>query len=49
VIIVTGTDMRDLGEEDFACVLRKPITPEALTLAVERCLREAARGPQSAF
>ena len=43
IVVVSGTDMRDLDPEDFACVLRKPIHPEALVFAVERCLRRARR------
>ena len=43
IVVVSGTDMRDLDLEDFACVLRKPIHPEALVYAVERCLRRGQR------
>ena len=39
IIVVTGTDTSDLELDDFACVLRKPVTVEALIAAVQRCLR----------
>jgi two-component system phosphate regulon response regulator PhoB len=38
VIVVTG-ESNDIDEREFACVLRKPIRPEDLVDAVERCLR----------
>ena len=37
VIVVTG-EPGDLNEKDFACVLRKPITPDRLISAVINCL-----------
>jgi two-component system phosphate regulon response regulator PhoB len=43
IIVVSGTDMKDLNRHDFTCVLRKPIDLDALTAAVERCLRESRR------
>jgi CheY-like chemotaxis protein len=43
IVVVSGTDMRDLDPEEFACVLRKPIHPDALVYAVERCLRRPQR------
>ena len=43
VIVVSGTDMKDLNEKDFACVLRKPVDPDALVDAIEHCLRTARR------
>lgn len=39
VIIVTGTDTSDLDEKDFACVLRKPLHPDNLVAAVQKCIR----------
>jgi len=39
IVVVSGTDTRDLNPADFACVLRKPIHPEAIVTAVERSLR----------
>jgi two-component system response regulator MprA len=39
VVIVTGTDVSDLDPTDYACILRKPITADALIAAVEDCLR----------
>lgn len=37
IIVVTG-QTADLNESDFACVLRKPIQPQELVAAVQRCL-----------
>ena len=28
IVIVTGQDVSDLNPDEFACVLRKPISPE---------------------
>ena len=39
IIIVTGGDTSDLDPTDFACILRKPLDPEAMVGAVRRCLR----------
>ena len=47
IVVVSGTDMGDLDPDEFACVLRKPIHPEALVSAVERCLRRAQRTHQA--
>jgi CheY-like chemotaxis protein len=38
VIIVTGTDHSDIDPKHFACVLTKPISTDALTDAVEKCM-----------
>jgi CheY-like chemotaxis protein len=40
VIVVTGGDVSNLNHDDFACVLTKPITAEALIRAVTNCLRD---------
>jgi len=40
VVVVTGTDAA-IDEQDFACVLRKPITPDQLMQAVTACVRAA--------
>jgi CheY-like chemotaxis protein len=48
IIVVSGSDLKDLDHQDFACVLRKPVGAEALIDAIERCLR-AARRAQTAF
>ncbi len=37
VVVVTGSDA-PVDEREFPCVLRKPVTAEALIEAVERCL-----------
>ena len=42
IVIVSGQDVSDLNPDDFACVLRKPISPERLMIAVEDCLRRSA-------
>ena len=44
IIVVTGSDVGDLRSDDFACVLRKPINPEALVAAVDKCLRQSRSG-----
>ena len=38
VIVVTGTDHADIDPAHFACVLKKPISPNALIAAVEKCV-----------
>jgi CheY-like chemotaxis protein len=43
IVVVSGTDTSDLNPEDFACVLNKPISAEALILAVQHCLRAPGR------
>jgi DNA-binding response OmpR family regulator len=43
VIVVTGTDHADIDPEQFACVLTKPVSPNALIAAVEKCV--ASRRP----
>ena len=43
IVVVTGT-LKEINPKDFACVLRKPISPEALVEAVERCLRARGKG-----
>ena len=37
IVVVTGTT-GNLDELDVACVLRKPITPDSLVVAVQKCL-----------
>lgn len=43
IVVVSGTDTSDLDPEDFACVLNKPISADALILAVQDCLRHPGR------
>lgn len=40
ILIVSGTDTRDLDLGPFDCVLQKPVTAEQLIAAVETCLRK---------
>jgi two-component system OmpR family response regulator len=40
VIVVTGTDTSDLNPDQFAGILRKPIDPDALVQAVQKCVRK---------
>src|SRR5438128_6461335 len=42
-IIVVSGDPGDINAADFACVLRKPIDPQDLLEAVQRCLRRHLR------
>ena len=44
IVVVSGTDVSDLKESDFATVLKKPIHPEAVVYAVDKCFRRAQRG-----
>lgn len=38
IVVVTG-QTADINERDFACVLHKPIEPDALVSAVQKCLK----------
>ena len=40
IIVVTGTDVSTLSAARFACVLRKPISVEALIYTIENCLKK---------
>jgi CheY-like chemotaxis protein len=46
IVIVTGSTLR-VDETQVACVLRKPVMPDALVAAVYRCLNSGARGVHS--
>lgn len=46
VIVVTG-GTEDINERKFACVLRKPIHPDALVTAVHNCLLRARYSPSA--
>ena len=39
IVVVTGS-ATDIDEREFSCVLRKPLTPQALADAVARSLHE---------
>jgi DNA-binding response OmpR family regulator len=43
VVIITGGDTSGLNEAELACLIRKPVSAEALVEAVERCLRVSGR------
>jgi CheY-like chemotaxis protein len=43
IVVVTGTDTRNLKPTDFDCILAKPVSAEALVVAVDRCLRSIRR------
>jgi CheY-like chemotaxis protein len=43
VVIVSGTDTSDLDPGQFACVLKKPIDPDALVDAVQSCITPRRR------
>jgi CheY-like chemotaxis protein len=45
IVVVSGTDISDLNAADYAAVLKKPIHPEAVVYAVDRCFRRAQRLP----
>jgi len=39
VVVVTGTGAQDLSAADYPCVLHKPIEPDTLATAVQKCRR----------
>ena len=41
IVVVTGSNR--VNEGDFNCVLRKPVTADALTTAVDKCLASNVR------
>ena len=41
IVIVTGEETDDLDPNDFVCILRKPIDPQSLVMAVRDCLKKA--------
>ena len=41
VIVVTGRDTADVDAALYTCVLRKPVSPDALIKAVNDCVRGA--------
>jgi CheY-like chemotaxis protein len=42
IIVVTGLDdQRGFSDHAFACVLRKPVSPEQILDSVEECLRQS--------
>jgi len=49
IVVVSGSDISDLNEADFASVLRKPIHAEAVVYAVDKCFRRARRSQAELF
>ena len=41
IIVVSGTDMSDLDERDFAMLLPKPVEPDELVTNVEHAIQKA--------
>lgn len=41
IVIVTGTDARDLRDGDFEFLLRKPIEPDSLVATVDGCINRS--------
>ena len=39
IVVVSGSDTSDLDPDNFACVLTKPVSADALVVAVQNCLR----------
>ena len=48
VVIVTGSDARELEPSARRHFLRKPISPDTLTDVIDRIVRGRAAGPESA-
>ena len=46
IVVVTGSALK-VDETQVACVLRKPVMPDALVSAVRRCLHSGARSMHS--
>lgn len=43
IIVVSGHDTSDLNPRDFACILTKPASVDALIDAVQNCIRRSRR------
>lgn len=39
ILVVTGSDTRGLDSDALTCVLRKPVTADALVSAAQKCLQ----------
>ena len=44
VVVVTGSDVSNIDTTFYACVLRKPVSLDALIKAVEGCLQKDGTG-----
>ena len=49
IVVVSGSDISDLNEADFASVLRKPIHAEAVVYAIDKCFRRTQRTQAELF
>ena len=38
IVVVSGEDTSGLNPDDFACILRKPVSADELIAAIERCV-----------
>jgi CheY-like chemotaxis protein len=47
IVVVSGAEIGDLKREEFACVLRKPISADTLLETVAECLRRQVRRPEA--
>lgn len=44
IVVVSGDDVSDLNEADFACVLRKPVSPDQFVAAVQDSIGRSRHG-----
>ena len=49
IVVVSGTDVSDLKESEYASVLKKPIHPEAVVYAVDKCVKRASRATRPPY
>jgi CheY-like chemotaxis protein len=49
IVVVSGTDISDLNESEYASVLRKPIHADAVVYAVDKCFRRQQRSTALLF
>ena len=43
ILVVTGGDATDLDPADFACIIKKPVSIDALLDAIAQCIRQTRR------
>jgi DNA-binding response OmpR family regulator len=46
IVVVTGSEVATLDPSGFACILRKPATPDAVVEAVINCLKRHDERPR---